>query len=60
MLEPIADAFSISVTELIFGNTVNNANVSANIKKETSIFWNYRKNKINFRTKKLIYAQVTE
>lgn len=33
MLEPIADAFSISVTELISGNTVNNANVSANIKK---------------------------
>ena len=31
MLEPIADAFSISVTELISGNTVNNANVSANM-----------------------------
>ena len=40
LLEPIADTFSLSVTELISGNTVNNANVSANIKKETSIFWN--------------------
>lgn len=31
LLEPIADAFSISITELITGNTVFNANVSANI-----------------------------
>ena len=29
LLEPIADAFSISVTELISGSTVSNANVSA-------------------------------
>ena len=31
LLEPIADAFSISVTELISGSTVSNANVSANM-----------------------------
>ena len=31
LLEPIAEAFSISVTELISGNTVHNANVSANM-----------------------------
>ena len=31
MLEPIADAFAISVTELISGTTVSNANVSANM-----------------------------
>ena len=31
LLEPIADAFSISVTELISGNAVSNANVSANM-----------------------------
>lgn len=31
LLEPIADAFSVSVTELISGNTVYNANVSANM-----------------------------
>lgn len=31
LLEPIADAFSISVTELISGNTIFNANVSANM-----------------------------
>lgn len=31
LLEPIADAFSVSVTELISGNTVFNANVSANM-----------------------------
>lgn len=31
MLESIADAFDISVTELISGNTVYNANVSANM-----------------------------
>lgn len=31
LLEPIADAFRISVTELISGNTVQNANVSANM-----------------------------
>lgn len=31
LLESIADAFSISVTELISGNTVYNANVSANM-----------------------------
>ena len=33
LLEPIADAFSISVTELISGNTVYNSNVSANMTK---------------------------
>lgn len=31
LLEPIADAFSVSVTELISGYTVCNANVSANM-----------------------------
>ncbi len=31
LLEPIAEAFRISVAELISGNTVHNANVSANI-----------------------------
>ena len=31
LLEPIAKAFRISVTELISGNTVHNANVSANM-----------------------------
>ena len=31
LLEPIAEAFSISVTELISGNTILNANVSANM-----------------------------
>ena len=31
LLEPIANAFGISVTELISGNTVHNANVSANM-----------------------------
>ena len=31
LLEPIAEAFGISVTELISGNTVRNANVSANM-----------------------------
>ena len=31
LLEPIAEAFSISVTELISGNTICNANVSANM-----------------------------
>ncbi|MBR1506775.1 MAG: helix-turn-helix domain-containing protein [Eubacterium sp.] len=31
LLEPIAEAFGISVTELISGNTVINANVSANM-----------------------------
>ena len=33
LLEPIADAFSVSVTELISGNTVHNSNVSANMLK---------------------------
>ena len=33
LLEPIAEAFSVSVAELISGNTVNNSNVSANIMK---------------------------
>ena len=37
LLEPIADAFSISVTELISGNTVYNSNVSANMLK--SVFY---------------------
>ena len=31
LLEPIAEAFRISVTELISGNTIHNANVSANM-----------------------------
>ena len=31
LLEPIAEAFRISVTELISGNTIKNANVSANM-----------------------------
>ena len=31
LLEPIAEAFSISVTELISGNTIHNTNVSANV-----------------------------
>ena len=31
LLEPIAEAFRISVTELISGNTVFNSNVSANM-----------------------------
>jgi transcriptional regulator with XRE-family HTH domain len=31
LLEPIAEAFSISVTELISGNTIHNVNVSANM-----------------------------
>lgn len=31
LLEPIADTFSVSVTELISGNTVYNSNVSANM-----------------------------
>ena len=31
LLEPIAEAFKISVTELISGNTIHNANVSANM-----------------------------
>lgn len=33
MLEPIADIFSVSVTELISGNAVYNSNVSANVLK---------------------------
>ena len=37
LLEPIAEAFSISVTELISGNTIHNANVSANMLR--SIFY---------------------
>lgn len=31
LLEPIAESFRISVTELISGNTIHNANVSANM-----------------------------
>ena len=31
LLEPIAEAFGISVTELISGNTVHNTNISANM-----------------------------
>ncbi len=31
LLEPIAEAFQVSVTELISGNTVRNTNVSANM-----------------------------
>ena len=31
LLEPIAEVFKISVTELISGNTIHNANVSANM-----------------------------
>lgn len=33
LLEPIAEAFSVSITELISGNTVYNSNVSANVLK---------------------------
>ena len=33
LLEPIAENFSVSVTELISGNTVYNSNVSANMMK---------------------------
>lgn len=33
LLEPIAKAFSVSVTELISENTVSNSNVSANVLK---------------------------
>ena len=33
LLEPIAEAFSVSVAELISGNTVYNSNVSANVLK---------------------------
>lgn len=33
LLEPIADAFSVSVTELISGTTICNSNVSANVMK---------------------------
>lgn len=33
LLEPIAEAFSVSVTELISGNTIYNSNVSANVLK---------------------------
>ena len=33
LLEPIADAFSVSVTDLISGNTVYNSNVSANMQR---------------------------
>lgn len=33
LLEPIEEAFSVSVTELISGNTVCNSNVSANMLK---------------------------
>lgn len=33
LLEPIAEAFSVSVTELLFGNAVYNSNVSANVLK---------------------------
>ncbi len=31
LLEPIAEAFQVSVTELISGNTIRNANVSSNM-----------------------------
>ena len=31
LLEPIAEAFKISVTELISGNTIHNENISANM-----------------------------
>lgn len=33
LLEPIAEAFCVSVTELISGNTIYNSNVSANVLK---------------------------
>ena len=33
LLEPIAKAFAVSVTELLSGNTVRNTNVSANVLK---------------------------
>jgi len=31
LLQPLADAFSISVSELLSGNTINNTNISANM-----------------------------
>ena len=31
LLEPIAEVFGISLTELISGNTIHNANISANM-----------------------------
>ena len=31
LLEPIAEAFRVSVTELISGNTIHNENVSSNM-----------------------------
>ena len=31
LLEPLAKVFDVSVTELISGNTIRNANVSANV-----------------------------
>lgn len=33
LLEPIAEVFRISVTELISGNTIHNANISANMQR---------------------------
>ena len=33
LLEPIAEVFSVSVTELISGNTIRNTNVSANMRR---------------------------
>ena len=31
LLEPIAEAFQVSVTELISGNTIKNSNISSNM-----------------------------
>ena len=39
LLEPIAEVFKISVTELISGNTVHNANVSANMLRSKFYVW---------------------
>ncbi|MBE7059442.1 MAG: helix-turn-helix domain-containing protein [Ruminococcaceae bacterium] len=33
LLEPIAEAFNVSVTELLSGNTISNMNLSANVMK---------------------------
>ena len=37
LLEPIAKAFGISITELISGNAIHNENVSANMMKSVAV-----------------------
>ncbi len=43
LLEPIADAFSVSVAELLSGNTIFNANISANMMRVLCLpsMWEY-------------------